>query len=131
MPEIILDFRRRMTSFSRDHFSSTAHTLMSTRPSGNATSRTTSSVISVGSFAAFLYHETQIAPSCLISFLYWFSPAASPSRLLVKKCMKSSSLVGLSVTLAPAGSGVDQLEVVGRRIDHKYTSPVLYPELFS
>ncbi len=42
----------RITSFSPDHTASTAHTLISTSPSGNATSRTPSSVMSVSIFDA-------------------------------------------------------------------------------
>src|SRR5687767_2746435 len=53
-------FSFRITNFSPDHFSSTAHTFTSTSPRGKAASRTVSSVISVGSFADFLYQETQI-----------------------------------------------------------------------
>src|SRR3954470_19040472 len=53
----------RMTSFSPDQVSSTAQTLMSTSPIGSATSRTTSSVTSVGSFEAFFDQDTQICPS--------------------------------------------------------------------
>ena len=51
------------TSFSPDHTSSTAQTLTSTKPSGNATSRTVSSVISVGTFDAFFGHDTQTTAS--------------------------------------------------------------------
>ena len=50
-----------MTSLRPDHTSSTAQTLMSTRPMGNAMARIVSSVMSVGAFEAFLGHETQIA----------------------------------------------------------------------
>src|SRR5438093_3988173 len=59
-----LDFRflRRIINFNPDHVSSTAQTFMSTNPSGNATSRTTSSVMSVGILADFFGHETQIVP---------------------------------------------------------------------
>src|SRR5688572_424525 len=48
---------RRMTSFSPDQTSLTAHTLISTNPSGSATSRMVSSVISVGTLEAFLGHD--------------------------------------------------------------------------
>src|SRR5262245_56981883 len=58
----LLDFR--ITSFSPDHTSSTAHTLMSTNPSGSASSRTVSSLMSVATFEDFFGHETQMAPSC-------------------------------------------------------------------
>jgi hypothetical protein len=53
----------RITSFNPDHVASTAHTLISTSPSGSATSRTVSSVTSVVTPEAFLGHETQIVPS--------------------------------------------------------------------
>ena len=102
---IITRFSRRMTNFRPDHFSSTAQTFISTSPSGKATSRTVSSVISVGSFAAFLYQETQIAPSCLMSFLNLSSPAANSSRLFVKKWIKSTSGFGSLVIRTPSGSG--------------------------
>src|SRR5688572_25751176 len=49
---------RRMTSFSPDQTSLTAHTLISTNPSGSATSRMVPSVISVGTLEAFLGHDT-------------------------------------------------------------------------
>src|SRR5438876_914698 len=64
---------------------------MSTRPSGNAASRTVSSVISVGNFAAFLYHETQIAPFCVIVFRHSASHRKSSSRLLIK-CLTAQQL---------------------------------------
>src|SRR6266516_2607650 len=60
----LLDFRfsRRIINFNPDHVSSTAQTFVSTNPSGKATSRTTSSVMSVGILADFFGHETQIVP---------------------------------------------------------------------
>src|SRR5437879_5720273 len=58
------DFRcsRRITSFRADQISSTAHTFVSTNPSGKATSRITSSVTSVGIAADFFGQETQSIP---------------------------------------------------------------------
>lgn len=56
-----------MTSLRADQVSSTAQTLMSTRPGGNATSRTVSSVISDVIPEAFFGHDTQMAPFCLIT----------------------------------------------------------------
>jgi hypothetical protein len=53
----------RTTSFRPDHVASTAHTLMSTKPSGRANSRTLSSVISVPTFAVFFGHDTHTALS--------------------------------------------------------------------
>src|ERR1700730_6915450 len=55
-----------MTSFRPDQTSSTAQTLMSTSPSGSATSLMVSSVMSVGTFDDFLGHDTQIIPFGLI-----------------------------------------------------------------
>src|SRR5207244_9041961 len=59
-----LDFRfsRRIINFNPDQVSSTAQTFLSTNPSGKAISRTTSSVMSVGTLADFFGHETQIVP---------------------------------------------------------------------
>src|SRR5450631_3046939 len=45
-----------MTNFKPDQTSVTAHTLMSTKPSGRPTSRIVSSVMSVGTFADFFGH---------------------------------------------------------------------------
>jgi hypothetical protein len=53
----------RTTSFKPDHTSSTAHTFTSTNPSGSATSRTVSSVISVGTFDDFFGHDTHTTAS--------------------------------------------------------------------
>ena len=53
---------RRRKSFSPDHVASIAHTFTSTMPSGNATSRTVSSVTSVATPDAFFGHATQIIP---------------------------------------------------------------------
>src|ERR1044071_5874080 len=56
------DFMRsllRMTSFSPDQTSHTAHTLTSTKPSGRASSRIVSSVMSVSTLAAFFGPDTQ------------------------------------------------------------------------
>src|SRR6516162_5674062 len=55
-------FSTRITSFSPDQVSSTAHTFTSTSPSGNASVRTTSSEISVGTLEAFFGQDTQIVP---------------------------------------------------------------------
>src|SRR5438270_5886646 len=57
-----LRFFRRIINFNPDQVSSTAQTLTSTSPSGNATLRMVSSVISVGTPADFFGHETQIVP---------------------------------------------------------------------
>src|SRR6516165_1223665 len=54
----------RITSFRPDQTSLTAHTLMSTKPSGNATSLIVSSVMSVATFDDFFGHETHTKPSC-------------------------------------------------------------------
>ena len=58
----------RMTSFNPDQVSSTAQTLMSTNPSGKATSRMTSSVMSVLTPELFFGQETQSAPFGSIVF---------------------------------------------------------------
>src|ERR1700736_3696054 len=60
----LFDFRfsRRIINFNPDQVSSTAQTFMSTNPSGNATSRITSSVTSVEIPEDFFGHETQTVP---------------------------------------------------------------------
>ena len=57
-----------ITSLRPDQMSSTAQTLMSTNPSGKATSRTVSSLTSEDIPDAFFGHETQMTPFCLIFF---------------------------------------------------------------
>src|SRR5205807_9851733 len=56
-----------ITNFSPDHTSSIAQTLISTRPSGSAVSRTTTSVRSVATPDDFFGHDTQIMPSGAIA----------------------------------------------------------------
>src|SRR5436190_21854455 len=83
---VYLRFSRRIMSFSPDHVSSTAHTFTSTKPSGKATSRITSSVMSVRTFAAFFGHETHTTPvSCTVdrSRRRWF---ASADRDVLNTC---------------------------------------------
>ena len=70
-PERRLVFHRsslRMTSFNPDQTSSTAQTLMSTNPSGKATSRMTSSMMSVLTPELFFGQETQTVPLGSIVF---------------------------------------------------------------
>ena len=62
-------FSSRITSFKPDQTSSTAHTFTSTSPSGNASARIVSSVISVGRFDAFFGQDTQRTPLGLSFFL--------------------------------------------------------------
>jgi hypothetical protein len=57
-------FSFRTTSFNPDQTASTAQTLISTSPIGNATSLIVSSVMSVGTLDDFFGHDTQIIPSC-------------------------------------------------------------------
>src|SRR6266851_7256626 len=85
-------FSLRITSFRPDHFSSTAQTLISTRPSGKAASRTVSSVISVGNFAAFLYQETQKEPFDFRCLRLSKSSEKISSQLLVKRWIISKPL---------------------------------------
>src|ERR1700739_3581751 len=60
-------WRFGITNFSPDQVSSMAQTLMSTRPSGNARSRTTTSLRSVATPEAFFGQDTQIMPSGAIA----------------------------------------------------------------
>jgi len=58
---------------------------MSTKPIGNAMSRITSSVISVGKPDDFFGHEIQTTPFSAIFFRNEFNSLANSARLLVKK----------------------------------------------
>ena len=70
----------------------TAQTFTSTRPNGRATSRMTSSVISVGTFAVRFGQETQIIASGL-----------SFERQLIKKRSRSARRVEKTWTISVAG----------------------------
>src|SRR6266498_2712179 len=89
-------FSFRTTSFSPDQMSSTAQTLMSTRPIGNATSLIVSSVMSVGTLDDFFGQDTQIDPSCLSLLRVSRSAAVRCALLLVKMITRS-----LTPTLFP------------------------------
>src|SRR5882672_640794 len=78
-------FSFRTTSFSPDQISSSAHTLMSTRPIGSATSLIVSSVMSVGTLADFFGQDTQIAASGRIFASAERRRAASRARLVANK----------------------------------------------
>src|SRR5437879_3155414 len=67
-----------ITNFNPDQMSSTAQTLISTRPSGNAVARRTFSVRSVATPDAFFGHDTQIIPSGSIAARQLRSFAARP-----------------------------------------------------
>src|ERR1700682_6503082 len=61
---VFFDFRfsRRIINFNPDQVLSTAHTFVSTNPSGKATSRITSSVTSVETPADFFGQDTHTIP---------------------------------------------------------------------
>src|ERR1700736_4353762 len=83
----LFDFRfsRRIINFNPDHVSSTAQTFMSTNPSGNATSRITSSVTSVTTPEDFFGHETQRSPVLAISSRTRFNSFSSALRSVMKR----------------------------------------------
>src|SRR5262249_50289613 len=103
-----LRFSSRTTSFNPDQISSTAHTLISTSPSGNAILRTTSSVISVSILAAFFGQEPQITASSLIVPRYFLSPAVSSLASLVNRWTRSTSAVSLATNATPSGKGANR-----------------------
>ncbi len=74
-----------MTSFRPDHTSSTAQTFTSTTPSGSATPRTVSSVTSVGTFAARVGQDTQIAAAGVMQLTRAGSWVASAARVVTKR----------------------------------------------
>src|SRR5262249_18028249 len=98
--------RRRKTKRRPDQVSSMAQTLLSTRPEARPTSRTTSSVRSVGTPDARLGHATQSPPDV------WSCPAALAnsatrvSRELMKRRITSYvSAPNSEATLTPSGIG--------------------------
>ena len=99
----------RSTSFSPDQVSSTAQTLMSTRPIGNATARMVSSVMSVGTFEVFFGHDTQMTASGPSTFSHATSFFASSAFEVVKKCTTSVVLVTRAWNSMPSGSGASSL----------------------
>src|SRR6266478_5487908 len=104
---LIPDFRFSflMTSFRPDQTSSTAQTLMSTSPSGSATSLMVSSVTSVGTFDDFLGHDTQIIPSGLIFSRQVRSALDSSSSFVENIWTISVWLVICGAICTPAGRG--------------------------
>src|SRR6266480_7733759 len=97
-----LSFRcsRRIINFSPDQVSSTAHTFTSTNPSGSATARITSSVVSVATPADFFGHETQTVPVAAMFLRKIDNRFSKSRRRLVKRCTNSL----LSENFTPAGS---------------------------
>ena len=86
-----------------DHVSSIAQTLMSTRPVGRNRSRSTSSVMSVGTLEALFGHAVQIAPSGGITSRARSTLARrSPARVAKHNAM-STPIRDLRDTEAPAG----------------------------
>jgi len=94
-----------MTSFNPDHTSSTAHTFMSTRPSGRARSRTTSSVMSVATPELLLGHETQIIPSGAILARWDRSLAFSLDARVAKACTNSMPVFDLGSHATSTSAG--------------------------
>jgi hypothetical protein len=95
----------RITSFRPDHTSSTAHTFTSTSPSGNASSRTVSSVMSVATFDAFFGQETQIVPSCRSPRSSAPSRFARSVRAVANTCTISMSRPARARNVTPSGTG--------------------------
>src|ERR1700730_5569723 len=84
---------RRITNFRPDQTSSTAPTFMSTNPSGNATARITSSVMSVLMPDDFFGHETHNVPASAILDRSRWSCLFNSLRCFVKKWMKLEFVV--------------------------------------
>src|SRR4029077_17695366 len=73
-------FSLRQTTRRPDQMSVTAHTLLSTRPSGRNTSRTVSSVMSVGTFGAFFGPQIHSPPSTSSPFNSFGTSRSSSAR---------------------------------------------------
>ena len=99
---LLSDFR--ITSFSPDQTSLTAHTFTSTNPSGSAISRIVSSVISVGTFDDFLGHETQTNPSCFNSLRRLDRVASRNALSDVNTCAASNGGLASVTNSTPSGN---------------------------
>ena len=84
-----------MTSFKPDHTSLTAQTLMSTKPSGNASSLIVSSVMSVSTLDTFFGQETHTNPVCSSFFLNATRWRFSFARFVTKRCTALRGLLEL------------------------------------
>jgi hypothetical protein len=92
VPHVLLRSLFRITSFNPDQVSSTAHTLTSTKPSGNASARISSSFTSEGTFEAFFGHETQIVPP-------GSSTGRSLRRIFDKSTLRVTKMWAISIPL--------------------------------
>jgi hypothetical protein len=101
----LFDFRfsRRIINFNPDQISSTAQTFTSTKPSGNAISRMTSSVTSVETPEDFFGHETQTIPSSDILFRKIDIFFCNSLRRPVKRWTKFEPGFSRSENVTPAG----------------------------
>src|SRR6185295_414461 len=95
---------RGITSFKPDQVSSTAQTLMSTRPFFKAISRTTFSFTSVGILEAALGQDTQIMPWGAKDFFKGPIRFSRSFRFFVKKWMKSMEDFGFARVRTSSGS---------------------------
>src|SRR2546421_4355658 len=96
-------FSRRIINFNPDQVSSTAQTFVSTRPSGSATARMTSSVTLVGTPDDFLGHETQTTAS---SAIFWRSDCkcfSNAPRSVTKRCTNFVFPTGRVPKFTPLG----------------------------
>src|SRR6266404_5162039 len=96
-------FSRRIINFNPDQVSSTAQTLISTKPSGSATARITSSVMSVGTPDDFFGQETQTAASSAIFCRRDCSCVCSPRRSLENRCTNLVLPTGRVAKFTPLG----------------------------
>ncbi len=84
-------FSRRTINFRPDQVSSTAQTYVSTNPSGKATARITSSVISVETLAAFFGQEIHRVPVSATIPRNRFNSRSNCARCVVNKCTNAQS----------------------------------------
>src|SRR5439155_24919875 len=80
-----------------------AAALLSTRPFGRGTSRTTASVMAVGTLDDFLGQATHRPPSGLMAAVSASRRLARAARSVVKNSTTSTCLPNLVVEWAPAG----------------------------
>src|ERR1051326_3146741 len=101
----LFDFRFsfRIINFNPDQISSTAQTLMSTKPKGSATARITSSVTSVGTPDDFFGHETQRVASSAIFRRSADKCFSRARRSFTKRWMNRVFPIGRVAKLTPLG----------------------------
>src|SRR5204863_6578613 len=87
----------------------TAHTFTSTSPVGSAMARMTSSVTSVGTFAAFFGHDTHRTASARIRVRRCGTISASADDAVANTCTTSTAVDNRGANVTSSGSGASKV----------------------